>query len=97
MLENGEAVIRLRCEKREVHGTGKNRHLNVTILWQDQKTVPLQPAGLGIDVSFSIPGELPEAAPDRAEGIFWILQARSATPGIDYGATFDLALRRLAS
>lgn len=94
LFPGGETTVRLRCEKRVFQGSGDHRHLAVTELWQDQRVLPAQPDGMPIEVSFTIPADTPEACPQKAEGIFWILTARRPVRGIDYLAEFDLALTR---
>jgi len=91
----GDATIEMRCEKRQYEGSGKNRQLRTTILWKDQKSIPVTMEGLGVMVDFSVPADIPEAADRSAEGIFWILTAACATPGVDYKAVFDLAFKRV--
>ncbi len=93
-LPDGDARLYLRCEKREMQGTGKGRHLQKTVLWKEEQRVPVQSVGLGIPGRFVIPAELPEAAHKMNEGIYWILEASGATRGIDYFASFDLAFKR---
>lgn len=94
ILTGGQARVTLRCEKREMRGSGKHRRLAVDVLWSDRQQVEIQPAGLGIDAAFVIPPELPDASPQRNEGIFWLLDVGSSTEGVDYAAQFDVALEK---
>lgn len=93
-LPGGDSTIQLRCEKRQYQGSGKQRRLVKSILWQDQKALTAQPEGFPMDVSFIIPAEIPETSGKQGEGIFWILTANRSAPGIDYLAEFDLAFKR---
>ncbi len=95
-LPEGDATVTFRCEKREWQKSGDDRYLSVTVLWREQKTIPVQPMGLGIAGAFQIPHELPEANARMAEGIFWVLDVSSRALGIDYLATFDMAFKRKA-
>jgi len=93
-LPAGEGTLDLRCEKREMRGSGKSRRLVVTPIWKDRQTVSIQISGLGLSASFLVPPALPDTEEKGNEGIYWVLEARSTTPGIDYYAPFELAVKR---
>jgi hypothetical protein len=91
-LPAGQAEINIRCEKRTMTGSGDHRRLHVDVLWKETRTTPIQVEGLALRDAFTLPTNLPAASHSFSEGIFWILEVQSSTPGIDYYAKFDLEL-----
>lgn len=94
MPAGSEAMVRLRCEKRQYHGTGQHRRYEHTVLWEETQKVAVGAFGMGIQAAFRIPTELPNATDLYENEIRWILTADSKTSGIDYFAEFPLALSR---
>ncbi len=93
-------ALRLACVRRTVTGSGKNRSVHESILWQDEQTVAHGampgPNGLRVPFRFDIPfdGE-PASLVDPSDLVLWKLTASAEVPGIDYEATFELPVFRV--
>jgi hypothetical protein len=73
-----------------VTGTGKGRHVEESILWQDEKRAD---ANLNdtVSVAFTVPRDA--EATDTADAdnrTFWRLHATAKLPGVDYAAEFEV-------
>lgn len=94
--------LQLRCVRRVVTGSGKERRVSETFLWEDEKTLGENLPRTGLDefavpVFFRIPGDARETdnrQPD--DQIIWRLTATSKQAGIDFRADFDLPVFRTA-
>src|SRR5436190_20505892 len=88
----------LRCFQRVTTGTGKNRHTEERVLWEDWREVKeLMPdtQETGIPVCIEIPSHC--AATNPAENVFWKLEASANLPGIDFSSVFDIPVTGAAS
>ena len=87
----------LRCIQRVSTGTGKNRHTEERVLWEDWRHVKEMGEDSrqsGIPVCFEIPSSCSSTNP--AEGISWKLEVSAEVPGIDFLTVFDIPLTRVA-
>lgn len=87
--------LKLTNLRRRVTGSGKNRSVRETVLWQDEQVVRTgampNPEGLRIPFTFAIPrdGE-PADDRDRNDRVIWRLDVEAEVPGIDYKSQFEL-------
>jgi hypothetical protein len=97
--EHGVQVT-LSCIRVVVSGSGKNRSTREQILWQDEQSIAgltRQYDGVGIPVRVAIPADAePCDDSDPSNRVLWRLVARASTPGVDYGATFEVPVFRTA-
>jgi len=94
-------TLRLVSARRTVHGSGKNRSVHESILWQDEQTVTHgampSPNGLRVPFRFDIPyGCEPCDFSDASNTVVWRLHVSAEVPGIDYDAAFELPVFRTA-
>jgi hypothetical protein len=88
-------AVRLANVRRTVTGSGKNRSVHESILWQDEQTIThgVMPApnGLRVPFRFDIPFDCAQCdVSSPSDSISWRLYATADVPGIDYQATFEL-------
>lgn len=95
--------LRLSCVRQTTTGSGKERHVYETVLWQAEKNVPqqaLMPGPMGdamIPVEFSIPSDAYESNHDQPDDqILWLLHAQADVPGVNYSDDFEVPVFRLA-
>ncbi len=93
MAEQGVECT-FQCSSRLTTGAGKSRTTTTTILHTETITVNQDMAtagceGSSIPVRFDIPIGKPERDAESNPSITWILTAKAATPGIDFGVSFD--------
>ena len=95
--------LRLRCVRQVITGSGKNRSVQESVLWQADKNVPqgmLMPGPMGdaaIPVEFSIPSDAYESCQDQLDDkVLWILHAQADVPGVNYSDDFEVPVFRLA-
>lgn len=93
--------LRLACVRRTVTGSGRNRSVRESILWQDEQTVTHgampSPQGLRVPFRFDLPWECePVNLANPADLVLWKLYVSAEVPGVDYGATFELPVFRAA-
>lgn len=92
----GDMRVTLRCIRRTVVGTGKNRSTREAVIWEREKRIPPEQlaASVGltnIPVLFEIPVGLPASDTEASDNqVLWRLVAEAETPGIDFLATFHL-------
>jgi hypothetical protein len=101
-LEHG-LHLKLSCIRRTVSGSGKNRSVQETILWQDEKVFKSEvdlpepePGHSGIPVFFKLPADQPECFARGNEAIIWRLAAKAKMAGPDFSATFDVPVFKVA-
>jgi hypothetical protein len=101
-LEHG-LHLKLSCLRRITTGSGKERHTQENILWQDEKifrpeaSLPEpEPGRSGIPVYFKLPADQPEATPDNGDGIHWRLEARAKMSGPNFSTVFEVPVFRVA-
>ncbi len=88
--------LTLNCIRVRTTGAGKNRRTEERILWQDARAVPRSQitqdmAETVIPVQFAIPFDVEQTSDNtRGDRILWRLEARAATPGVDYRAQFEV-------
>jgi hypothetical protein len=92
--------LRLSCIRQTTTGSGKNRHTEETILWQDEKWLraDLPQTDLnatGIPIYFKLPDNLPESTPGSGDGIHWKLEASATLRGPNFHAVFDVPVFKL--
>lgn len=90
--------LRLVCIQRTVSGSGKNRSVRETVLWEDTKTLVKDlcehdPSRTAIPVHFNPPLDQPPSA-DGNPAIIWRLEVSADVPGVDYEAKFDVPVFR---
>lgn len=93
-----DATVRLilTCINRVVTGSGNNRSVHETIVWQDEQAVPPEgllpgPQGPIVPVAFVLPNGAPATRDaDPRDRILWRLQASAVVPGVDYGGQFEV-------
>ena len=95
----GGFALRLASVRRTVHGSGKNRSVNETVLWQDEQTIahgPMpSPNGLRVPFRFDVPFDCePCDFSDPSDTVLWRLHVSAEVPGIDYQAAFELPVFR---
>jgi len=94
--------LRLSCVRRVITGSGKNRSIQESVLWQADKNVPKEllthgPMGDAmIPVDFSIPSDAYESNHDQpSDQVLWLLHAQADVPGVDYSDDFEVPVFRL--
>lgn len=92
-------ALKLATVRRTVTGSGKNRSVHESILWQDEQTVTHGatpgPNGLRVPFRFDIPFDCASASlVDPSDLVLWKLTASAEVPGIDYEAAFELPVFR---
>lgn len=97
-----EADLRLtlRNIRREVTGSGKNRSVRETVLWEHEERIAPDklvsgPGRTEAPVLFYVPdtGQPSDDANANNE-VLWRLEARAAVPGVDFAATFTVPVFR---
>lgn len=95
-----DVVLTLKCVRKVVTGSGKQRRTTETSLWEATQQLPGTVADRGvirIPVAFAIP---PEAEPtderNSSDTIQWSLEARAAREGVDFYAKFEVPVFRTA-
>ena len=92
-------VLRLSCLQRTVSRNSGERTEHERILWREETEVAASrmafgPEGASIPVRFDIPADaLETTAVGRGEGIFWVLTAEAALPGVNLKEDFDVPVR----
>jgi hypothetical protein len=92
--------LRLVCLRRETTGSGKSRHANESILWEDEKILGPDlpepgPGQTGIPVHFKLPADQPESTVGTGDGIYWRLEATAKISGPDFRVSFDVPVFKL--
>ncbi|HEX6096087.1 MAG TPA: hypothetical protein VF432_07180 [Thermoanaerobaculia bacterium] len=92
-------ALRLASVRRTVAGSGKNRSVYESVLWQDEQTLTHgampSPNGLRVPFRFDIPFECTPCDLDEPEDlVIWRLTVSAEVPGIDYEAAFELPVFR---
>lgn len=91
-----QLTLALSCIRRRVTGSGKNRSVRESVLWQDERRlegwdVPMDYGEAGIPFTFDIPADAPPTTPGSGnDRVFWRLDTHAVTPGVDYGEAFEL-------
>lgn len=93
--------LRLSCVRRVVTGSGKNRSVQESVLWQTDQNVSqgvLAPGPMGdttIPVDFVIPSDAYESCHDQLDDqVLWLLHAAADVPGVDYSDEFEVPVFR---
>jgi len=101
-LEHG-LHLKLSCIRRTVSGSGDNRSVNESVLWQDEKVFKPEaslpepePGHSGIPVFFKLPAEQPECFAHGNEAIIWRLEAKAKMSGPDFTAAFEVPVFKVA-
>ncbi|HVZ63616.1 MAG TPA: hypothetical protein VG936_03435 [Lacunisphaera sp.] len=97
-----EADLRLtlRNIRREVTGSGKNRSVRETVLWEHEERIAPDklvsgPGRTEAPVLFYVPDTgVPTDDADANNEVLWRLEARAAVPGVDFAATFTVPVFR---
>jgi hypothetical protein len=86
--------IGLKAIHRTVTRTGKNTSTREVVLWENQRMLPGalgDGPGASIPIAIPIPREAPETSVASAnDRILWRLEIRSAVPGVDFLARFEV-------
>lgn len=92
--------LTLKCTQTTVTGSGKNRSTHTVSLHEESVVVPEHEvrsvrSGLGaatlVPVRFAtVPADRPARSTEGNPTYAWKLEAHCETPGVDFGATFDL-------
>lgn len=88
--------FKLTCVKEEARGSGKQRRIHRTTLWESSREVPGgfvadAPTGSAVPVSFALPPDGDETQRiNREDRVVWMLRASANVPGIDYSARFEV-------
>jgi hypothetical protein len=96
-------TVTLVCLRREMSGSGKNRGIRETTLWEEKHDVPsdrmaFTPVGTAIPVHIPLPADALESrANERTEGVFWFLLVEASLPGVDLHEDFEIPVHRAAS
>lgn len=96
VVPEADARLALKCIRREVRGSGKNRSVRENVLWEREELIARDKwtAGAGgtrIPVLFYIPAGQPQTdASDRNNEIIWRLSAAAATVGVDFATAFKV-------
>jgi hypothetical protein len=110
----GELRVCLDCEKplpreasvratlcnirRTVSGSGKNRSVSESALWEDYVDVPasrmtLRPDGYGLDMRMQVPFDTRASDPlIGSDSILWRLSLHAELPGADFSTQFDIPI-----
>ncbi|MSO20399.1 MAG: hypothetical protein EXQ56_08025 [Acidobacteria bacterium] len=88
---------RLSCLSRTFSGTGDDRNTNETILWREERNLPVNEVMLAggeasIPVRFTLPADalVTTVTSEQEAGIFWSLTADASLAGIDYQDDFEI-------
>ena len=94
--------LSLSCVRHVSTGSGKDRYVQESVLWQADKNVPqelLMPGPMGdatIPVDFSIPSDAYESNHDQPlDQVLWLLHAHADVPGVGYSDDFEVPVFRL--
>jgi len=88
------------CIKRVVRGSGKNKSVSETILWEEEKVIPREQLGYvagqtRIPIEFSIPYDCKQTDFTYHDNqIKWRLESNSEITGVDYSSTFEIPVFR---
>ena len=95
--------LKLSCVRRFVAGSGKNRSVQETVLWQDEKVYKPEaglpesaPGRSGIPVYFKLPADQPQCFKRGDESVDWRLEAKAKMAGPDFAAAFDVPVFQVA-
>ena len=101
-LEHG-LHLKLSCVRRTVTGAGKNRSVQESILWQDEKVFKTEadlpepePGRSGIPIFFKLPADQPESSGGGDDAVLWRLEARAKMSGPDFRAQFEVPVFHVA-
>jgi hypothetical protein len=95
--------LRLSCVRRTITGSGNNRSMVQTVLWQMDQNVPfgaigMDPLGRTIPVDFEIPSDAYVTDHDNtSDQVLWLLHTKADVPGIDYTDDFELPVFKTSS
>jgi len=94
--------LALCCVRQIATGSGQDRSIRESVLWQADKNVPqalLTPGPMGdaaIPVDFSIPSDAYETFDDQPDDkVLWLLHAQADVPGVNYSDDFEVPVFRL--
>jgi len=86
--------IGLKAIHRTVTRTGKNTSTREAVLWETRRVLPGTVGdgpGVSVPIAIPIPREAPETSAANAnDRILWRLEIRSAVPGVDFLARFEV-------
>ncbi len=92
--------LQLQCIRRQVQGSGKNRSVRETVLWEhEERLAPAKlvsgPARTELPVLFYVPDTcVPSDDADLDNEVLWRVTATAPTPGVDFAATFTVPVFR---
>lgn len=95
-LEHG-LHLKFSCVRRAVSGSGKNRSISESVLWQDEKvfrpdaSLPEpEPGHSGIPIYFKLPDGQPQCFTRGDVSVIWRLEVRAKMRGPDFMAAFEV-------
>jgi hypothetical protein len=98
-----DLYLKVSCIRRTVSGSGKERHVTETPLWQDEKiyrddaVLPEpEPGHSGIPIHFKLPADQPECYSQGEESVFWRLDAQTKAHGGGFHIAFDVPVFKVA-
>lgn len=92
----GDLRLSLRCIRRTITGSGKNRRVSESTLWESEQRIPPEKLAATINLTtvpvlFEIPAGQPATDLDVSSNqILWRLSAEAETPGVDFLARFHV-------
>ncbi len=92
--------LRLTCARKKWVGSGKNRSIDETILWQESQSVAPERIAPGLSgslaaVEFRVPFRLPPSSSEPGgTWVDWRLDARASIVGPDFDVSFELPVFR---
>jgi hypothetical protein len=96
--------VRLTSVRRVTSRTGKSSSTQETVLWEDEHQAPGQQSrdyqGMRttIPIAFQLPGDgEPCDTRNANDRVLWRLQVEADVPGVDYEASFEVPVFRIAS
>ena len=96
--------LSLSCVRQVTVGSGKDRSVQESVIWQTDKNVSqalLTPGPMGdatIPVDFSIPSDAYESYLEQPDDkVLWLLHAQAEVPGVNYSDDFEVPVFRLTS
>jgi len=90
--------FRLRCLRKVVTGSGKNKRTSITTLWASEMELPgasQRADGIALPVAFEIPIDATETdTRSPRDQVVWELEVKASLPGVDFGPRFELPVFR---
>jgi hypothetical protein len=91
-----DARVALRCMRKTVVGSGKNRRIVETVVWEHEERIPPEkgssaPGRTDIPVLVHLPaGSVPSDVDPSDNQVLWRLTAKAKAPGVDFSTGFEV-------